>query len=215
MTIAKNDHSARSERTLLTSVVMSAPGPLVTGIAAASSHSATQIADFIRRSAELVALFVSWWVFRKLRGSGGSDDLRRIRLERAANLSVAGAMVSSGIAMLVVGVSSLATYEASGDVSMGLIIAVLGLITNTWFWWRYRSIARERFDPVIAGQQKLYRAKAFVDLCVVVALSAVAIAPSHPVTRYVDAFGSIIVAGYLLFQGLAVGRKGSTRRQSS
>jgi divalent metal cation (Fe/Co/Zn/Cd) transporter len=54
---------------------------------------------------------------------------------------------------------------------------------------------------VIAGQQKLYRAKACVDLCVVTALTSVVIAPGHPVTRYIDALGCIIVACYLLYNG--------------
>ncbi len=113
----------------------------------------------------------------------------------------------SGIAMLVVGVFRLLRYEASGNVTMGLVIAVLGLLTNTWFWWRYRSLTRERFDPVIAGQQSLYRAKACVDLCVVTALTAVAVAPSHPATQYIDALGCITVACYLLYNGVDMMRK--------
>ena len=41
-----------------------------------------------------------------------------------------------------------------------------------------------------------------MDLCVVTALAAVAIAPAHPATRYVDILGSVTVAGYLLWSGL-------------
>jgi divalent metal cation (Fe/Co/Zn/Cd) transporter len=90
---------------------------------------------------------------------------------------------------------------------MGLIIAILGGLTNGWFWWRYRHMIREQFDPVIAGQQKLYRAKACVDLCVVTALTSVAVAPDHPATRYIDALGCIVVAFYLLYNGVDMVRK--------
>lgn len=207
MTTSGKHQAARSERTLATALLLSAPGPIVTGIAATSGYSATQIADFIRRSAELVPLFVSWWTFRTLQRSAISAPAHRVRLERRANLTVAGALACSGLAMLVIGISRAIAYEASGRVSMSLVIASLGLLTNTWFWWRYRSFTRERFDPVIAGQQKLYRAKATVDLCVALALTAVAIAPTHPATRYVDALGSILVAGYLLSSGLDMARK--------
>ena len=55
---------------------------------------------------------------------------------------------------------------------------------------------------MIASQRDLYRVKAFVDFCVVTALAAVAIAPGHPATQYVDILGSIIVAIYLLWSGL-------------
>ena len=37
------------ERTLLLSVLMSSPGPLVVGLGLLSGRSSTQIADFVRR----------------------------------------------------------------------------------------------------------------------------------------------------------------------
>jgi len=42
---------------------------------------------------------------------------------------------------------------------------------------------------------------------VVLALAAVALAPTHPATRYVDILGSLIVALYLLFSGLRTAKK--------
>ncbi len=90
----------------------------------------------------------------------------------------------------------------AASVTLGLTIAILGLLTNGWFWWRYTVLTREQYSSVIAAQQQLYRAKASVDLCVVAALAAVAIAPTHPATQYVDLLGSVTVAGYLLWSGL-------------
>lgn len=192
----------KSERTLLTALLFSAPGPLVTGIAVLTSHSATQLADFLRRTAELVATFVSWLVYRRLGRTGNTDTAARDRLERTANRTVAIAMICSSAALFIVGISRLFAYTPSSNVIMGLVIAVLGLIANTIFWQRYRVLAREEKSAVIAAQQRLYRAKAGVDFCVVAALSAVAIAPTHPATQYIDAFGSIIVAAYLLYNGI-------------
>jgi divalent metal cation (Fe/Co/Zn/Cd) transporter len=201
------NQSFKREKTMLISLLLSSPGPIITGIPAIVSHSATQIADFLRRTAELIALFVAWWIYRKLQRSIVSDDTYRAHMERIANLTVAGAMMCSGIAMLVVGVTRLLVYKASGNVIMGLIIAVLGMLTNSWFWWRYRNMTGEQFDPVISGQQKLYRAKACVDLCVVIALTSVAVAPNHTATKYIDALGCIVVACYLLYNGLDMIRK--------
>ncbi len=194
--------SARREKTLLTSLLLSLPGPLVTGIALVNSHSTTQLADFLRRGVELVALVLSWWVFRQLQRDAALDDDGRARLERIAGLGVAGAMLCSGIVMLVVAATRLTAYQAGGKVIAGLVIAALGLLTNGWFWRRYAVLAREQFSAVMAAQQKLYRAKTVIDLCVAAALAAVAIAPAHPATRYVDILGSVVVAGYLLWNGL-------------
>ncbi len=214
MTDLSQQQAASREKTLLIALLLSLPGPLVTGLAAISSQSTTQVADFIRRTVELVALFLSWWVFRRLQRNLALSEADRVGLERMAGLSVAGTMICSGVVMLIVAMSRLSVFEPGGRVTLGLIIAALGFLTNTWFWRRYTILTREQYSSVIASQQKLYRAKASVDLCVVAALTAVAIAPTHPATRYVDILGSIIVAGYLLWSGLRMAQShlGDVRR---
>lgn len=153
-----------------------------------------------------MAIFISWWVFRQIYRNRASGEEHQRRLERTAGLSTAGAMVFSGVILLGVALSRMSVFEPGGNVTMGLTIAVLGLVTNGWFWWRYNVLSREQYSSVIAAQQQLYRAKASVDLCVVAALAAVAIAPNHPATRYVDILGSVTVAGYLLWSGLRSAR---------
>jgi divalent metal cation (Fe/Co/Zn/Cd) transporter len=202
MNSLSKERAASREKTLLTALLLSAPGPLFTGYAFISSQSTTQLADFIRRGVELVALFLSWWVFRQLQRNQQLSETEQARFERAVGVSVAGAMLCSGVVMLVVAISRLSVFAPGGKVTLGLVIAVLGLLTNSWFWWRYTNLTREQYSAVIAAQQGLYRAKASVDLCVVAALAAVAIAPTHPATRYVDILGSVMVAGYLLWSGL-------------
>lgn len=200
------NNKSQGEKTLLTALLLSSPGPLITGISAAISLSTTQLADFLRRSTELVAIFMSWLIYRKLQHADlGAGEQQR--LERLSNLLVGGAMGCTGAMMLLLAAVRLSTYKPGGSVTLGLVIAVLGLLTNTWFWFRYRALAREQFDAVIAGQRELYRAKSCVDLCVVIALSAVAVAPLHPATRYVDLLGSVIVACYLLWNGVSMVRQ--------
>lgn len=199
--------SPKGEKTLLTSILLSAPGPLVTAIAAITSGSATQIADFIRRTSELIATIISWLVFRKTSRDEALPEAERRRLERLATLAVSIAMVLAGLAMCTVGILRLVVPKASGNVTLGLIIAFLGLLTNAWLFLRYRSIARQEHNPVIAAQEKLYRAKCFVDFSVTAALLVVALWPTHTVSAYVDAVGSIVVAVYLVASGLS--RRGS------
>ena len=207
MASLSKEQTASRTKTLLTSLLLSAPGPLVTGIALLTSHSTTQLADFLRRGVELVAIFISWWVFRKLSRPPLPDETQQARLERTSGLTTAGAMACSGAALLVVALSRISAFEPGGNVTMGLIIAILGVLTNGWFWRRYTAMTQEHYSAVIAAQAQLYRAKTTVDLCVTAALAAVAIAPVHPVTRYIDIFGSIIVAIYLLWSGIRIAQK--------
>jgi divalent metal cation (Fe/Co/Zn/Cd) transporter len=214
MTQSVEQQTSKGQKTLLTALLLSAPGPLVTGISVFLSLSTTQFADFLRRTTELVALFASWWIYRKLQRNKDMEQAQVSRLEHLANLYVGGSMGVSGVILFIVALIQISADRAAGNVTMGLIIAILGLITNTWFWFRYRSLTREKYDAILSAQQSLYRAKASVDFCVVTALMAVAIAPTHPVTKAIDIIGSVIVACYLLWNGIKTIRGSKTRFDS-
>jgi len=189
---------AQRERTLLVALLLSAWAPLATGVAVALSHSTTQLADFVRRTVELVAIAVAWAVFRRLRRRDPGPGERE-RLERVAARSVAMALAVSGAVMLWLALVRAGTFTPGGDVRLGLAVAVLGLLTNGWFWRRYAAFGRARASRLIDGQRRLYRAKSVVDTCVIAALATVAVAPSHPATRWVDLVGSLVVGLYLLW----------------
>ncbi len=187
------------EKTLLASVILSSPGPIVVGIGLLLGRSSTQLADFIRRTAELAAIIVSWVVYRITRKNSEADAGRKVRLESIANICVGLAMCISGMAMLLV--SFLFNSGKKGNVIPGLVIAILGVITNTWFWLRYRKLNKANPNAILATQSKLYRAKSLVDACVTIALAAVAISPTSAAAYYIDAAGSVAVAVYLIVNG--------------
>lgn len=94
------------------------------------------------------------------------------------------------------------TVEPGGNVYPGLIIASLGVIVNSWFWRRYARLNREQYNSIINAQRQLYQAKALVDLLVIGALGAVAVAPDHYLTYYIDYLGSFALVGYLFWNAL-------------
>jgi divalent metal cation (Fe/Co/Zn/Cd) transporter len=215
MTSRSRAHAAGRERTLLAALLLSSWGPLATGAAVLSSRSTTQLADFIRRSVELIALAVSWWVFRSLARRPGVSAAEKSRLEGTVGLGVAAAMICSGIALLTVALSRTSAFAPGGNVYPGLAIAALGLATNAWFWRRYAHLEREQHNRIIAAQIQLYRAKAFVDLCVIAALAAVAFAPAHRAARWVDLLGSLAVALYLIWSGVRTARNDGKARPAA
>lgn len=188
------------ERTLLSSVLLSAPGPILLGVGLMRGSASTQLADFIRRSVELAALIVSYMTYRTVRRSEGADHSKRGRLERISEIAVGAAMCLSGMSMAVIAV--LIPFSSSGNVVIALTIAFLGAVTNLWFWVRYARLDRREPNLIINAQARLYRAKTFVDICVTSALSAVMISPESPVVRRIDTGGSILVSAYMLLSGL-------------
>lgn len=191
------------EKTLLMSVILSSPGPLVVGLGLLAGRSSTQLADFIRRSAELAAIIVSYILYRILYGKGEPESSRQQRLERIADRTVGGAMVLSGVAMLIIALVS--ENNEKGNVIPGFVIATLGVITNTWFWLRYRRLDRRQPDGILATQSKLYRAKALVDTAVMAALLVILIAPDSRAAGFTDLAGSLVVSVYLVINGIMTG----------
>lgn len=187
-------------KTLLMSVVMSSPGPLIVGLGLLAGKSSTQLADFVRRSSELLGIIMAYVIYRITSKDGEIDADRKARLEKISNIFVGATMCIGGAIMLVLAFVS--ENEEKGNVIPGLVVALLGVVANTAFFIKYTRLNRAEPNAIIEVQARLYRAKSLVDTCVSVALLSVAIAPESPVSYYLDMIGSAIVALYLLWCGV-------------
>lgn len=187
-------------RTLLMSVLMSAPGPLVVGLGLMAGRSSTQIADFVRRSSELLAIIMAFVVYQITTKDGSTDEKRKAKLERISNIFVGTMMCVGGGFMIAL--AFLSENGDKGNVLPGLSIAILGVIANTLFWRKYTKLNKADPNAILAVQARLYRAKSLVDCCVTIALLSVAIAPVSQVSAWLDFIGSIIVAVYLVCCGV-------------
>lgn len=187
-------------KTLLMSVLMSAPGPLIIGLGLFVGHSSTQIADFVRRSSELLAIIMAYIVYKITTKDGVCDTARKEKLERFSNLFVGAMMCLGGTLMLLLAFVS--EQEDKGNVIPGLAIALLGVIANTIFWRKYTKLNQQEPNAILAVQARLYRAKSLVDTCVTIALLSVTLFPDSVISYYLDLVGSIIVALYLIWCGI-------------
>ena len=207
------NHIRSGSRTLLLSVLMSSPGPLVVGLGLLSGRSSTQIADFIRRSAELLAIILSFLVYRITTKEGSCDESRRKMLEQRSNAFVGAMMCLGGSFMILL--AFLSDTADKGNVIPGLAIAVMGVIANTAFWIKYTRLNRKQPNAILQVQSRLYRAKSLVDGCVTIALLSVVIVPASPVSYWLDFAGSLTVAVYLILCGIQTIREAVGSRNPS
>lgn len=194
------DKHASGSKTLLMSVLMSAPGPLVIGLGLLVGQSSTQLADFVRRSAELLAIIVAFIVYRITAAMPEQGTARKARYEQRSNLFVGAMMCLSGVLMLLT--TLFAASSDKGNVIPALAIAGMGVIANTLFWIKYTKLGRETNNAILLVQARLYRAKSLVDICVTTALATVALFPGTAVAYYLDMIGSIVVEIYLMLCGV-------------
>ena len=187
-------------RTLLLSVLMSAYGPVILGLGLRVGHSSTQIADFTRRTAELLALIVAFIVYAVTNGKKEMQAGQKQIWEKRGNLFTGFIMCVSGLSMLAL--SFLSADEDKGNVIPALAIAVLGVIANSIFWWRYTVLYRRQGNAILGVQARLYGAKSAVDICVTAALAVVLAFPGTGASFWVDRAGSVLVALYMIRCGI-------------
>ena len=198
-------------RTLLMSVIMSAPGPLVVGLGLLSGRSSTQIADFVRRSAELLAIIMSFVVYKLTTKGDECDEIKKANLEKGSNIFV-GAMMCIGGALMIL-LTLMSENDEKGNVIPGLAIALLGVIANSLFWIKYTKLNKAEPNAILSVQSRLYRAKTLVDSCVTIALLSVLIAPETQISYWLDFIGSIVVAVYLIWCGIRTVYETATEKQ--
>ena len=186
-------------KTLLWSIIMSAPGPLVVGLGLLSGRSSTQLADFVRRSAELMAIIMSYVVYMRTQTDSGCDGTKKQMMERRSNRFVGIMMCLAGTIMAVLALT--VNQEDKGNVIPGLVIALLGVTANSIFWRRYAKLNKTEPNAILAVQARLYRAKTLVDASVTAALTAVLVLPMSAVSYWLDLIGSLVVAAYLVWCG--------------
>lgn len=187
-------------KTLMMSVIMSSPGPLIVGLGLLVGQSSTQAADFIRRSIELLAIILSFVVYIITTKDGGVDKIKKQRYEKGTTLFVGSAMVISGAIMIILALTS--SSEEKGNVLPGLAIAVMGVIANSIFWIRYKKLGNQTQNKILLTQSNLYRAKTFVDGSVVIALGTVLLSSNPTVSFYFDLVGTLCVSIYLIVVGV-------------
>ena len=187
-------------RTLLLSIIMSSPGPIVVGLSLITGHSSTQVADFVRRTSEFFAIVVSYFVYIMIHKNGECDTLRKRRLEHRSNLFVGGVMCFAGIIMAVIAIA--VSDEGKGNVIPGLVIALISLVGNSFFLIKYTRLSKAMSSTIMTVQMRLYRAKTLVDTSVAVALTAVIVNPDGTLVFWLDIVGSMVVSIYLFWNGV-------------
>lgn len=192
-------------RTLLLSVLMSAYGPVILGLGLRVGHSSTQIADFTRRTAELLALIVAFAVYAVTNQRQDMPDAQKRALERRGNRFTGVIMCISGLSMLLLSLASGDTDK--GNVVPALAIALLGVAANSIFWRRYTALYRRQGNAVLGVQARLYGAKTAVDVCVVTALAAVLLLPGTKAALLLDRIGTFLVALYMIRCGITTVRE--------
>lgn len=190
------------EKTLISSIALSSWGPLTTAIAMTLTNSLTQKADFFRRSIELLSMITAFVIYRYVR-KNNIEHFKKEKLEWIAMEMVSFTMILTGSILLIIGLIQIKNQNhPEGDIRLGLLIALMGLGVNSFFWKRYHGFYKEHKDHVILAQKRLYKSKVLLDLAVIGGLLSVHFLYDENLGVILDSLGMWVVSGFLLKNGL-------------
>ena len=89
----------------------------------------------------------------------------------------------------------------TGGVLGGIIILVVIIGTNIYFWMRNYRIAAREPSPLMDSQWRLFRMKAFANIVVLFTLVLAILCAGYPWAVYIDPVASFFVIGLLLQSG--------------
>ena len=189
------------EKTLKAAWLISLLGPILTVYAFYISGSVILLATLIRRTIELISLIFAWYIFKKVRLEQKASFQK---WERLSCLLVSLVLIVSVIVVLFTAFQRFADPQVLDNLTLGLILSLLGCFINRWFWVRKRNYARQKSTPIIEAQWRLYRSKTFMDILIVLTLLGSIFFGDHPLGIYLDPVGSVVLAIFLLYSSHGV-----------
>jgi len=198
---------AKKQRTVLISLIIDFVLWIPDIIAAVLSGSIVLFADAVKCANEIIATFFAYLTIRKMaKGGAGAYDYGMGKLETITSVVTGGVMFVSLVIVFIIALYRVAVpAELVHDgVYLGIVLMVMGVSMNSWLWMKnYRFNQREP-SPIMDSQWRLFRAKAFADFSVLVALIASMELSAYSWSLYIDPLASFVIAGFLLFSGYRV-----------
>ncbi|RJR28829.1 MAG: cation diffusion facilitator family transporter [Desulfobacteraceae bacterium] len=176
-------------------------------IAAILANSITLWADVIKCMNELVATFLGYVTIRRVaKGKTHDYNYGRGKLENLSGVIVALVMTLSILIVLYETAQRIHEPEELNPVGawLGVLFMSIGVVANVTLWMKNYRVAQKTHSPVMESQWRLFRAKAFSDAAVLLALAVSIGFRHHEWALYVDPVASFMIVAFLIFSAYGV-----------
>ncbi len=193
----------KKETTLQRAWILSLLGLVAVSFAYYVGESNTIHADFLRRGVEFLSLLGSWIVFLIISKKSLSSSAGK-KLESFSSIFIALVMFISFIFISYNAYKEFIEPSETGWLLPGIIVALVALVNNSYFWRKYNKIVKEESTQIIESQRRLYRSKALGDIVVFLTLISTVLLGAYDWHQYIDPAGSVLIALFILFSALKI-----------
>ena len=198
------------ERALFYNILAGVASVIPKLIAAFLSGSVTLYASALKTINEALGIIVSWMIARTIaRGDPGTYDYGMGKFENIARIITGGILIISVLILVVIAAFRLLVPAVLGSsgIAVGVGIASLMIVIDTWFWVRNFRIAEREPSPLMDSQWRLFRLKAFSNIVVLLALVLSVLCTGFPWAVYIDPIASLVIIGILFRSGYGMIRQ--------
>ena len=146
-------------------------------------------------------MLLAWHTARRI-NQGKIQDSKQVQAaENRSSFIVALIMLFSS---LIIGVASIQRFvnpQKTTNIFLGLFVAISGFLVNGYFFLRYTKLNNLKPGPILNSQRRLYYAKMFTDLAILITLILSRTLPA-PFSLYMDPIGSVGITILLFVSGL-------------
>ncbi|ATW27837.1 cation diffusion facilitator family transporter [Candidatus Formimonas warabiya] len=179
-------------------------GLLINGtalFAAVLANSLVAVSDIINGLTETLSIFLTWLAMKRVaKGNVHQYNYGQGKMENLASLGIVLALLFSFTLICINAVARLqhpSMVNLSG-VMLYLVMALIALATNVFFWFRAYHLATIASSPGIEAQWRLFRVKAISNAFVFVSLGLNVVFHSYSWVGYLDPAFSLVVASMIL-----------------
>jgi ferrous-iron efflux pump FieF len=178
-------------------------------IAAVISNSLIAVSDMINGFTETLSIFLTWMAMQRVAKGRNMPNYNygEGKIENLASLGIALTLVPTFILICKNAVSRLMEPTMSINVSGVIFYLVLGVIalgSNVFFWFRSYRLAITAPSPGIEAQWRLFRVKAISNAFVVFSLALNIVLRAYSWAAYLDPALSLIVAAMILISAYKI-----------
>jgi cation diffusion facilitator family transporter len=192
------------ERALFYNILAGVASVIPKLIAAVLSGSVTLYASVLKTINEALGIIISWMIARKIaRGDPGTYDYGMGKYENIARIITGGVLLISVVLLVIIAAFRLLVPALLGTsgIAVGVGIAAIMIVIDTWFWVRNTRIAEREPSPLMDSQWRLFRLKAFSNIVVLLALVLAVLCTGYPWAVYIDPLASLVIIGILFRSG--------------
>ncbi|HBC88146.1 MAG TPA: cation transporter [Lentisphaeria bacterium] len=173
---------------------------IITSVAFIMANSSVLLADFLKTSIELLAIFLSWMAMRRINRGDKSFEYGLGKLENMLSIFVGFVMFVSFVIIMVNAIRNI--FHPGHIAGIGVWISVgaqsLYLVINGSLYVKNKKLAKSSSSPLMDSQTRLFLTRFIGNLFILISLALSLLLKKYSWSVYIDPAASMIIAFSIL-----------------